>query len=131
MSQQLLASKSYQIIVVYRRGRPPLSPSKHHNRPRFSDDNSDIEPPPKRRRRNVIHDVLERRNEVDTQRLNDARIRADQQHNELLNAQNATLGAIVDLTKETKGLREDTRASRAGETSRTAEILAGIVAQRP
>ncbi|KAJ7300677.1 hypothetical protein DFH08DRAFT_997845 [Mycena albidolilacea] len=68
---------------------------------------------------------------VDSQRLNDARIRADQHHNELLNAQNATLDAIVDLTQEMKGLREDTRASRAGETSRTAEILAGIVAQRP
>ncbi|KAF7343199.1 Myb-like domain-containing protein [Mycena venus] len=111
--------------------RPPLSPSKHHNCARSSDDNLDFEPPPKRRRRrNVIQDVLQRRNEVDNERLNNARSRADQHHNELLNAQNATLHAIVDLTKEMKGLQEDNRTSHAGETSRTAEILAGIIAHK-
>ncbi|KAJ6523215.1 hypothetical protein B0H19DRAFT_1202092 [Mycena capillaripes] len=107
-----------------KRARPPLSPSKHHNRPRSSDDyDLDVEPLPKRRRT---------RNHIPrTQRLMDAQRRADQQHGEILHAQNESLRALVNLTTEIKGLTEDTRAARdAGETSCTAEILAEIVAKK-
>ncbi|KAF8209922.1 hypothetical protein K438DRAFT_197629 [Mycena galopus ATCC 62051] len=113
-----------------KRARPPLASSSHHNHA-SKESISDVEPPSKRRRRNVLHDILEQRNKEDTQRLNDARARADQHHNELLQAQNATLSCLKDLTSEIRGLREDNRAPRdAGDSSRTTEILAELIAKK-
>ncbi|KAJ7820864.1 hypothetical protein B0H13DRAFT_2377698 [Mycena leptocephala] len=89
-----------------KRARPPLASSSHHNRA-SKESNSDVGPPSKRRRGNVLRGVLEQRNKEDTKRLNDARARADQHHSELLQAQNATLGCLKDLTSEIRGLRED------------------------
>lgn len=108
-------------------------PSEHHNRTQFSDDeNSDDEPPQKRRRRNQpLHAILQCRNDEDTRRLKDARRHADRQHDELLHAQNQTLGVLLGLTKEVKGMREDNRAARDGrEGSRTTQILAELVAKK-
>ncbi|KAJ6537948.1 hypothetical protein B0H19DRAFT_1270327 [Mycena capillaripes] len=116
-----------------KRARRPLSPAKHHNRAQSSDDaSSDVELLPKRRRNNqAIHDVLQRRNDEDTKRLRDARKHHDQQHNELLHAQNETLHVLLNLTNEIKGLREDNRARRdAGESSRTTELLVELVAKK-
>ncbi|KAJ7883217.1 hypothetical protein B0H14DRAFT_3433082 [Mycena olivaceomarginata] len=97
-----------------KRNRAPLLPSEHHNRTQSSDDeNSD------------------RRNDEDTRRLKDARRHADRQHDELLHAQNQTLGVLLGLTKEVKGMREDNRAARdGGEGSRTTQILAELVAKK-
>ncbi|KAF8120011.1 hypothetical protein K438DRAFT_180264 [Mycena galopus ATCC 62051] len=111
-----------------KRPRRPVSP-----RSSASDDHdSDVEPPPKRRARNhILHDILQKRTEQDTRRLDDARERADRQHNQLLDAQNASLCVLRDLTNEIKGLREDYRGARdGGERSRTTEILAEIVAKK-
>ncbi|KAJ6559566.1 hypothetical protein B0H19DRAFT_1260274 [Mycena capillaripes] len=116
-----------------KRARRPLSPAKHQNRARSSDDaSSDVEPLPKRRRKNqAIHDVLQHRNDEDAKRLKDARKHSDQQHNELLRTQNETLHVLVNLTNEIKGLREDNRARRdVGESSRTTELLAELVAKK-
>ncbi|KAJ6601928.1 hypothetical protein DFH09DRAFT_1069474 [Mycena vulgaris] len=113
-----------------KRARAPLASSSHHNRA-SKESNSDVGPPPKRRRHNVLHGVLEQRNKEDTKRLNDARARADQHHSELLQAQNATLSCLKDLTSEIRGLREDNRAPRdTGESSRTTEILAELIAKK-
>jgi hypothetical protein len=93
----------------------------------------DLEPPPKRRRNrhHIVQNILQDRSAQDTQRLRDARKRANQQHDELLHAQNQSLRALVNLTTEIKSMKEDNRAARdAGETSRTIEILAEIVAKK-
>ncbi|KAJ7936619.1 hypothetical protein B0H13DRAFT_1853353 [Mycena leptocephala] len=124
-------------LLVGKAGRTAIWPRlSHHNRPRSSDDHDDdldLEPPPKRRRNrhHIVQNILQDRSAQDTQRLRDARKRANQQHDELLHAQNQSLRALVDLTTEIKGMREDNRAARdAGETSRTTEILAEIVAKK-
>ena len=128
MSWQL--SQSEYTNCFARRARPPLASSSQHNRASKESD-LDVEPPPKRRRCNVLHGILEQRNEEDTERLDDARARADQHHSELLQAQNATLNCLKDLTCEIRGLREDNRAPRdTGESSRTTEILAELIAKK-
>ncbi|KAJ7938881.1 hypothetical protein B0H13DRAFT_2301085 [Mycena leptocephala] len=83
-------------IIRLRDAEPSLSFDMAHHNHASEDDNADIEPSSKRRRRrrNVIHDVLEQRNKEDTERLKDARARADQQHNEMLQVQNATIGVL-------------------------------------
>ncbi|KAJ6456921.1 hypothetical protein C8R45DRAFT_1033891 [Mycena sanguinolenta] len=55
-----------------KRPRPPVSP----RFPASDDHNSDVEPPPKRR----TYDILQKRTEQDTRRLDDARECADRQH---------------------------------------------------
>ncbi|KAJ7934415.1 hypothetical protein B0H13DRAFT_2305841 [Mycena leptocephala] len=113
-----------------KRARPPLASSSHHNHA-SKESNSDAGPPPKRRRHKVIHGVLEQRNKEDTKRLSDSRARADQHHSELLQAQNATLSCLKDLTSEIRGLRADNCAPRdTGESSRTTEILAELIAKK-
>ncbi|KAJ7344002.1 hypothetical protein DFH08DRAFT_216293 [Mycena albidolilacea] len=100
-----------------KRARRPLSPSKHHNRARSSDDaSSDIEPLPKRRRPNwLIHDVLQRRNDEDTARLQDARSHADRQHDELLHTQNQTRTSFsISPTKSKVSERTTVRAVMLG-----------------
>lgn len=119
-----------------RRARRPLSHSTHQNLAPSSDDSeesSDIEPPPKRRRgRNqTVQDVLQQRNRMDDRRLKAARERANQQHADVLHTQNRTLDAILSLTTEIKGLREDNRTARdARDSSRTSELLAEIVSKK-
>lgn len=119
-----------------RRARCPLSHSTHHNRAPFSDDSeesSDIETPPKRRpgRNQTVQDVLQQRNRMDDRRLKAARERANQQHADVLHTQNRTLDAILSLTTEIKGLREDNRTARdARDSSRTSELLAEIVSKK-
>jgi hypothetical protein len=56
--------------------------------------------------------------------------RADQQHNEMLQVQNATVDVLKDLTTEIKGLRQDNRTRDTGESSRTTQILAELVAKK-
>ncbi|KAJ7846004.1 hypothetical protein B0H13DRAFT_1908059 [Mycena leptocephala] len=101
-----------------KRARPPLASSSHHNHA-SKESNSDAGPPPKRRRHKVIHGVLEQRNKEDTKRLSDARARANQHHSELLQAQNATLSCLKDLTSEIRGLRADNCALAIQESLRT------------
>jgi hypothetical protein len=48
----------------------------------------------------------------------------------MLQVQNATIDVLKDLTTEIKGLRQDNRAHNTGESSRTTQILAELVAKK-